>query len=307
MNYKDAFEILELEFTNNTITLEYLKKQYRKLSLKNHPDKNGNTVESTEKFKQINEAYTYMKREMLELTDENEDENEEIKDDIIFISLLRSFMKTIFEGKYNEIMTTIVNNIIIAGSSISSKIFDGLDKEHTLLIYTFLSTNRTILHISSTLLDNIRCMVVEKWSSVDIYKLNPCITDLLNNNVYKLYVNNELFIVPLWHHESYFDGSNSELIVISEPELPTGMIIDDDNNIRIKKYICATDIVNMILTNKMIDINIGDKIFNIPISSLYMKREQIYKIKNKGITKIFHEDIYNVSNKSDIIVTIYII
>ena len=67
MNYKDAFDILEIDFTQTKyedLSLEYLKKQYRKLALKNHPDKNGNTNESKEKFQQINEAYHYLKREI---------------------------------------------------------------------------------------------------------------------------------------------------------------------------------------------------------------------------------------------------
>ena len=68
--YKDAFEILEIDFTHTKyedLSLEYLKKQYRKLALKNHPDKNGNTHESNEKFQKINEAYHYLKREIKHL------------------------------------------------------------------------------------------------------------------------------------------------------------------------------------------------------------------------------------------------
>ena len=66
MNHTEAFEILEIDLSesrSNNVSLEYLKKQYKKLALKHHPDKNGNTFESNEKFKQINESYSYLKSE----------------------------------------------------------------------------------------------------------------------------------------------------------------------------------------------------------------------------------------------------
>ena len=55
MNYKKAFEILEIDTintNNNDITIELIKKKYHKLALQNHPDKNGNTYESNEQFKE---------------------------------------------------------------------------------------------------------------------------------------------------------------------------------------------------------------------------------------------------------------
>jgi DnaJ-class molecular chaperone len=48
---KDLYKILEVP---ETATTEEIKKSYRRLSLKYHPDKNPNTVE---KFQEINEAY----------------------------------------------------------------------------------------------------------------------------------------------------------------------------------------------------------------------------------------------------------
>lgn len=313
MNYKNAFEILEIDISEvnyNDISLEYLKKQYRKLALKNHPDKNSNTYESNEKFKQINEAYHYLKREIKHLTPEASSKNEDDEDEqhsSLYFDILKGFMKTVFEGRYNEILTKIVNDIITAGKKTSVKLFDDLDKDTSFNIYAFLSNNRSVLNLSQEILDIIREIVVKKYDNVEVYKLNPSIHDLINNNLYKLYAHDELFLVPLWHNESYFDGSGCEIIVICEPELPEGIQIDDNNNICIKKEIHSyNDLPKNILHDETIYINVGDMIFAIPISDLYMKREQYYRIKNQGLSKI-KRDIYDVSEKTDIIVTITIV
>ena len=313
MNYKDAFDILEIDFTNTKyedLSLEYLKKQYRKLALKNHPDKNGNTYESNEKFKKINEAYHYLKRELKHLNSDDIEDDTKGEHDIfnssLYSDILKDFMKTVFEGKYNELLTKIVNDIITSGKKTSVKMFDDLDKDTAFNIYTFLSNNRTILHLSQDILDVIRDIVVKKYNNVEVYKLNPSITDLINNNLYKLYVNNELYLVPLWHNESYFDGSGCEIMVICEPELEKGITIDDDNNICIETIIDVNNIPSLILNNSSIPIQIGKKELSIPISQFYMKKEQIYKIKGEGLSKV-RSNIYDVYEKSDVIVKIFII
>lgn len=50
----DYYEILEISRTSDK---ETIKKAYRKLALKYHPDRNQNDKEAESKFKQINEAY----------------------------------------------------------------------------------------------------------------------------------------------------------------------------------------------------------------------------------------------------------
>ena len=307
MNYKDAFEILEIDLSSvgyNGVSLEYLKKQYRKLALKHHPDKNGNTFESNERFKKINEAYTYLKNENSYLHEEEEANEENEHSSSLYYDVLKGFMKSVFEGKYSDLMSKIVNDIIIAGKKISVKLFDDLDKDAAFNIYTFLSNNRSILHLNQDILDKIREVVVKKYDNVEVYKLNPSINDLLNNNLYKLNINAELFLVPLWHNESYFDGSGCEIIVICEPELPEYISIDDDNNIIVERKIYDHhEIHNIILNDGFICIDLGEKEFQIPLSNLYMKKEQTYKIKNAGLSKI-KKDIYDVSEKTDIIVNI---
>jgi hypothetical protein len=317
MNYKDAFEILEIDLTEinyNNISLKYLRKQYKRLALKNHPDKNGNSFESNEKFKKINEAYDFLNNAIKHFNqntknNDNRENNEE--DDIhkssLYFEILKSFMKTVFKGNYNDLLSKIVNDIINAGKKISAKLFDDLDKDTTLNIYTFLSNNKTTLHLNQDILEIIRGIVVKKYDKVEVYKLNPSINDLLNNNLYKLYVHNNLFLVPLWHSESYFDNSGCEIIVICEPELPKYISIDDDNNICVETEISVYHkLPDLIMDNGVIFIEIGNKEFNIRLSNLYIKREQNYRIKNEGLSKI-KKDIYDVSEKTDIIITIKLI
>jgi curved DNA-binding protein CbpA len=306
MNYKQAFEILEIDLLDsnyNNITLEYLKKQFRKMALKNHPDKNGNTPESNERFKQINTAYNFLKSEFSHFK-EDELDREEDQTSSLYYDILKGFIKTFFEGKYNEIVSKIINDIVNAGKKISVKLFEDLDKDTAFYLYSFLSTNRSIFHLSEDILENIRVNVVKKYDNVELYKLNPSINDLFNNNLYKLYVNDELFLVPLWHNVCYFDCSSSEIIVICEPELPQGVTLDEDNNILLDYVLSIkNDLLEIINCNKQIEIQIGEKKIEIPSSKLYIKSEQFYRIKNEGITKI-KKDIYDVSEKSDIIVKI---
>lgn len=305
MNYKDAFDILEIDFVNEKyqdITLDYLKKQYRKLALKNHPDKNGNTYESNEKFKRINEAYHYLKKEMKHLDFEEDVSNSSS----LYYDILNGFIKTVFEGNSDELLTKAVNDIMSSGKRISVKMFDNLDKDTAFNIYTFLSNNRSILHLSNDILNTIREIVVKKYDNVEVYKLNPTINDLVNNNLYKLYINEQLFLVPLWHNESYFDISGCEIIVICDPELEKGVTIDDDNNICIETTIEGKNISELIENNASITIQLGNKSISIPISNIYMKKEQIYRIKSEGLPKD-NSNMYDVYEKTDLIVNINII
>ena len=308
MDLNDAFETLEIDINNKSVSKEYIKKQYRKLALKYHPDKNGNTEESNERFKKINEAYNYLNNlySDTEGTDLDIDAESDNYQSSLYTDILKGFIRTSFEGKYSEILSKIVSKIIGAGKKISTDLFNELDKDNALNIYSFLSINRSTLHLSQEILDLIREIVVKKYDNVEIYKLNPSINDLINNNLYKLYIGDELFLVPLWHNESYFEtSSNSEIMVICEPELENSITIDDDNNICIDIIINVSELQRLILNNDSIPIQIGSKELSIPISNLYMKKEQIYKIKGQGISKV-KRNIYDVSDKTDIIVKIII-
>ena len=52
----------------------------------------------------------------------------------------------------------------------------------------------------------------------NVIMLNPSINDLLNDNIFKLSVENKKFYIPLWHHELHF-SPQQYLIVKMEPEI----------------------------------------------------------------------------------------
>jgi hypothetical protein len=302
MNYQEAFEILEIDTTDiryNNISLIYIKNKYHKMALQNHPDKNGNTLESNEKFQKINEAYHYLKREL-----DSQNLNQEDSSSFVYIDLLKLFMKTTFDGKYTEILLKVVDNIINGFNiHVIDSLLEEFDYEKCILIYNFLSRYRSILHLSQEILDRWKEIIIKKYEkNILSFKLNPSINDLLNNNLYKLHVDKQLFLVPLWYNEVYFDGSGCEIIVTCEPELPDFISIDDDNNIYTEK----TVLFEKIMSEKEIIIEIGEKNFKIPIDDLYIRKEQYYRIKNHGLSKI-KKDIYDVSEKADIIVKLSIL
>lgn len=319
MDYIKAFEILEINIKYSDLTPKYLKTQYRKLALKYHPDKNGNTLESNEHFKNINDAYHYLNDQLniyynnYEYEEKNDDDDDDDESSYNshtqYLNVLKNFIKSVIDidnREYTDILTKIVNDIIITGKQVSFRIFEGLDKDIILNILVFLSKYKSVLNLNNDLIDYINRLVMDKYKNVEIYKLNPSIHDLMQNNFYKLTVNEELFLVPLWHYQTYFDGSSCEIIAICEPNLPDNMMIDDESNLFIELKINKNEIMKHIMNETNIDIDIGGKKYIINISNLYMKKEQYHYLKNRGLTKV-KNDICDVKEKADIIFKIMII
>jgi hypothetical protein len=288
MNCKTALDILELDTVN--ITPESLKKKYHKLALQWHPDKNGNTPESNEKFRQIHEAYELLKREI--------DDKEEEPKLPVYADLIRMFMG---EVNYSDVFIKIITNIVsnYKTKQFISGLFKDLDKDTALSVYSFLTRYNFLFHLDQEILDELREIVTRKCENTIVYTLNPSVGDLLEHNVYKLYHENELFLVPLWHSELYFECGPKEIIVLCEPQLESGMSIDEDNNLLVETKI------DLDLDKSHIPVTIGSKIFEIPRQELYMKREQLYRFKGQGVSKI-KDNIYDVTERSDIVVKIII-
>ena len=222
-----------------------------------------------------------------------------------YIYLLSLFIGSIVQGDYREVIKSVIKEIVTDCKEISLKgIFDELDKDISLEIYSFICKYKHILHISNDTLEFVSLLIKQKYKNDRVFILNPSITDLLESNIYKLYVDGRLYLVPLWHNELYFDSPDGDIIVICNPELPAHITLDEDNNIHIVNQI--KDLIDHITNKQFVSLLIGEREFRIPINELHMKKEQIYKFIGKGISQVSETDIYNIEKKSDIFVKVLI-
>jgi len=306
MNLKEAMNVLEFDNIID-ITLENLKRKYHSFALKYHQDKNGNTNESKEMFQKIKEAYDVLKREISVINNEEESNVlNNLNETSGYTTILNLFIDSIMKGKYNSFISNIIKDIVNGCKDISLKLFEDMNKEHSLMIYNFLIKYKSILHLSDETIEKVKDILLEKFKDLQIYILNPSLHDLFQNNIYKLQIHNKIYFVPLWHNELYFDcDDGSDLIVKCNPELPENVIIDEDNNIIITEQFSFT---SSLLNQKYIFIKLGELLLSIPVDQLLIKQVQTYIFKGQGISQINeHDCIDNDSKKSDIIVRIYFI
>ena len=323
MKISEAITILNIEnytiYNIKNISYNELKKHYHIQCLIYHPDKNINNEESTLNFQNINHAYNILK-ELIIISNDNIDSVDSIEanDYNYYILSFINFVINYYSNSTNNIdLEENINNIKeYAGNHIHTILVNLLDNFSIVILedlYIFLlkykkefinenGTNPSNV-ISNNIITIIKTILQDKLSKYNIYILTPNIVNLLNSDIYKLEINNEIIYIPLWHNELNFENN----IIKIDPLLDTNISIDIDNNIHYTYTDTFHNIIDLLKTNNgNITIAIENHIFNILISKLTFSKYQIYSIKNQGLAKININNILDNSYKSDIIFHIYL-
>lgn len=303
MDISSALHILELDNVSaKDLTDEYVKKQYRKIALKLHPDKNGNTPESTKRFQELVCAYDIIQNMVT-------DKSPETGDDMFYSSegsyfdILKQFVKSTMQGSYDDNLVDKIREIVMNCQVVSVSLFENMDRDTSLTLYQFLCTYKQVLYINDDVLNNIKDIIQQKFDQLEIYTIEPSISDLLMDHVYKLDISGEVFLVPLWHKEMYFDtkGGECEIMVMCNPNLPDGCNIDDHNNLTLE---CNIPFDISILNKEYIDITgFGLKTpVQIPVQHLKFRKKQLVCLHKQGMLKINEKTIYDNGTRADLLI-----
>ena len=314
-----ARELLNLKYN---YTLEELKKNYRLLALKHHPDKNENSEESCEIFKEVNNAYLYLLNfdishepvtsHMFNGGDNHGSSGENGGSDSymsifrIFIQSLLQKMTVISQENTSLTINTLIKIIVEDCQELSIKMFEDLDKEAAYNIYEIITTYHKAFHISVEKLELFEKIMRNKMALDNLVVISVSLDDLMGeNNIYVLEHDEKKFYIPLWHTELYYklgktDNTSVDLIVRCIPVTPSHIYIDSNNDIYVDIRMRILDL----LEKQCIEFEIGGQKFIINAAALYIKNNQTYVLSGAGIPIINSKNMYDIAEKSSIVVNI---
>lgn len=292
MNFQKACEIFDLN-ESIEINAKELKQRYKIYALKYHPDKNK-SPNATEKFQELNSAYEYLRKHYKQ----NTDSHEMFGVNMTYSNILFTFLKTVIPiDKDTDIINVIIQKISKVCESKSIDFLEKLDKEILIKIFKIIKKNKEIFNISDEYIHLIEAVITNKTKNDEMIIINPSLDDLLNNNLYRLTINNDTYIIPLWHHELMYDNNDINIYIKCNPILPDDIDLDDNNNI----HIYRTLKINELWGKDVFEINVYNRKYTIETKKLSLLPNQIVHIPNAGISRINTKDMLDISNLSTVI------
>jgi len=316
MSVSDALQILGLsEYDIGALTPVVVVRQYRRMALKYHPDKNDNSDESHAAFHQLTDAYDIV-RTVVALSDEDDSTDTAETSPTGYFDILSQFVKSVMTVStepdaphdHSNMLRKKIIEIVSDYQHVSVSMFDNIDRETSVSIYQFLCAYRDTLYISSDVLDRIRVVIQSKFDDLRIYTIAPTMDDMLLDKVFKLKVEGHTYLVPLWHKEVYFDDKtrpDQEILVLCEPQMDDLLCrLDDNNNIHVAGEISFSR--DLLDSGGWSDIAVPGSAKTVRVLNrcLVLAPTQIVRIVGEGVLRIHEKDMYNNVDRGDIFVTV---
>ena len=278
MNNSIARSILDID-ADVVITKEFIKKQYRIKALQCHPDKNS-SPDANAQFQQVHEAYEILSEASVPIERQS------------YVDMLKEFL-----GNASPVVQLILSKL---SQDTAVRFVGSIDKLILIDIYKLLATHRDILYIPDSFMNEIKNILIAKTNGDERIILNPSLEDLWCDNLYKLCIDERIYLIPLWHNELVYDNSGCDLYVTCIPILPKNVEIDERNNMIVQ----LNYDVSQLMDHDNIIVDVGGREFSFRPSKLKIVRKQKLVFYNSGISAIKHKNIYDVSTRGDVILEI---
>lgn len=263
---------------NVNSSLSEIKKVYRKLALKWHPDKNGNSQEASNKFKEITTAYNILTNNNVENSENNIREEDFVNK--IFEDFVSSMHKPTHISEEEELnneaedLFNILHNIPFQFSN------NSIPNQEDVFVFgpeTFNFINKKQIHKS------------EKQNKSLSYRVRINILDIWKNSEKKLCIENKYYLkIPLYYHNIKFKSSYRNI-----PDIDVEIIDKNKSNIYFKRRgKWDLEVIKKISLEKLyrdfiMEIELPDK----NIKYVEWKKEYIHNIKNENNKGFF---LYNL-------------
>jgi hypothetical protein len=286
MNTKDAYAILGFENVDNPISLDELKRAYRIRILKYHPDKNGDP-DAAQLFRDTKDAYDYLLGVSSQSTS--------------YETVLESFISSLFEGDSVKarVCTFILKNIIKICNKNLVSYLKKIDHKSLQVIHDICLQYGEVLHLPLEFLEKIREVLqdcdLNAAKQKECIILHPFLEDLFSENIYKLQYKEEVFLVPLWHHDMVYDCQGEDVHVKCIPVLPDNMELDEYNNL----FVAMTYRITDIWGENTLKVEVGGRTYTVAADSLRLTPYPQTVVCNyqKGITSVNVKAPFDVSKK----------
>ena len=329
MLYRTACETLELPVSDGK-KRDYVKRQYRLLSLRYHPDKNPDT-DTTKQFQEINAAYQELMRQCRDLetdTDTEADDDDPGEDDPLSNQWLRdmiAMVKTMETKNVGAVLWDhIAKEIIRACENRAVMYLETLDKTTLEDFYDVIGRHRHrfqesfIQPIVLRLETLLNVSLQERRKHDRVLTFRPHLDDLFDCNVIQHEETDVVtgavrkYMIPTWMERTIFDepvadvsGSLREFVVCCLPTCPEGVVLDADGNLHRDVYYFVKELwdhpekdpIEVVLTPR--------RTLHLYKHQLGFRQTQTVVFKGKGVPIGNRRDIFDVSKKGDVCIHVH--